>query len=268
MKADVRSNRVLGRREVLRIGALGAAGLAGLGSLQTVLGDCAATPTETEGPFWVDEKLDRSDIRPDPATGQLQPGLPLRLSINLSEIGGGACAPVSGAYVDIWHCNALGAYSDVSGQGNPNNLGQRWLRGYQVSDAHGNVRFLTIYPGWYMGRTVHIHFRIRKFSGAATTFNFTSQMYFDDAISNAVFSSTAPYSTHTNRSPASNVQDNLYRSGLLLRLARKNDHALASFDAVINADLGMSHPQATPTDEDSLEHRFDFGGGSPRFALA
>jgi protocatechuate 3,4-dioxygenase beta subunit len=235
--------------------------------MQAVLGDRVATPGETEGPFWVDEKLNRSDIRPDPTNGQLQAGLPLRLSINVSEIQGGACAPVSGAYVDIWHCNALGAYSDVSGAGNPNNLGQRWLRGYQVTDPHGNVRFLTIYPGWYMGRTVHIHFRIRKFSGATATFNFASQMYFDDGISNAIFSATAPYSSHTNRSPASNLQDNLYNSGLLLRMARKSEYALASFDAVINADLGMRDRNVTPTDEDSLEHQFDFGGGSPRIAL-
>jgi protocatechuate 3,4-dioxygenase beta subunit len=258
---------ILGRREVLRAGAAGAVGIAGLGSVARALEKCLATPSETEGPFWVNEMLNRSDIRSDPGSGQLQPGEPLRLSLNVSEIQGGACAPVAGAYVDIWHCNAAGAYSDVTGAGNPNTVGQRWLRGYQVTDPHGNVRFLTVYPGWYMGRTVHIHFRIRKFSGAVATFNFTSQMYFDDAVSNALFAATSPYSSHTNRSPASNGQDNLYNSALLLRMSRNGDHVVASFDAVINAELGMNARNATPTDEDSLEHRHDFGGGSPPFAV-
>src|SRR5262245_50424404 len=132
MKQESRA-QPLHRREVLRLGAVGAAGLIGFGARQGMGADCAATPSETEGPFWVDEMLNRSDIRPDPTTGSLQEGIPLRLAINVSEIQGGACAPVGGAYVDIWHCNALGSYSDVSGAGNPNNVGQRWLRGYQVT---------------------------------------------------------------------------------------------------------------------------------------
>ena len=74
-----------------------------------------------------------------------------------------------------------------------------------AASLDSNIRFLTIYPGWYMGHTVHIHFRIRKFSEATTTFNFASQMFFDDAISNAIFSSTGPYSSHTNRNPAFNA---------------------------------------------------------------
>lgn len=268
MKNDALRRSIFGRREMLRMGAAGAVGLAGLSSMEKALGECVATASETQGPFWVDEMLNRSDIRPDPTTGQIQAGLPLRLSINVSEIQGAACAPVAGAYVDIWHCNAVGAYSDVTGAGNPNTVGQRWLRGYQVTDAHGNVRFVTIYPGWYVSRTVHIHFRIRKFSGATATFNFTSQMYFDDAVSNAIYAAISPYTSHTNRSPASNAQDNLYNSALLLRMSRSRNYVLASFDAVINADLGMKGKFTTPTDEHSMEHIGDFGGGSPPFAIA
>lgn len=258
---DKLRNYMLARRDVLKMGAVGAVGLTGLGSVRTAFGQCATNPSQTQGPFWVDEMLNRSDIRSDPTTGILQQGVPLRLAINVSEIQSGVCSPVSGAYVDIWHCNALGAYSDVNGSGNPNTLGQKWLRGYQVTDAHGNVRFLTIYPGWYMGRTVHIHFRIRKYQGATVTFNFTSQMYFDDAISDSLFASNAPYSSHTNRSPASNQQDNLYNSALILRHEWNGDHAIASFRAVINAVPGAG--DGTPTDEDSMEHMDDFGGGTP-----
>lgn len=264
-------NPILARRDVLRMGAAGAAGavgLYGLRSLEKAQGQCVTTGSQTEGPYWVDERLNRSDIRPDPTTGNVEVGVPLRLAMSVSELQGGSCAPVPGAYVDIWHCNASGAYSDVSaGAGNPNTVGQRWLRGYQVTDAHGNVRFLTVYPGWYRGRTVHIHFRVRKFAGATTTFNFVSQMYFDDAISNALYASTAPYSSRLNRDPASNSRDNIYNSALLLRMSRNGDHVLASLNVVINAEVGVNHRSATPTDEDSLEHLHDFGGGSPRFAL-
>jgi len=268
MKTSAGWNPTLGRRDILRWDALEAAGLAGLGSLGKALSQCDTTQNQTEGPFWVDEMLDRPDIRSDPTSGLLRPGMPLRLSINVSESQGGACAPLAGALVDIWHCDAAGAYSDVSGAGNPNTVGERWLRGYQATDAHGNVRFLTIYPGWYMGRTVHIHFRIRKLSGATVTHNFTSQLYFDDAISNSIFASTAPYSEHANRSPASNSQDNIYDPRLHVRMSRNGDRVLASFNAVINAEVGMDDRNATPTDEDSLEHMQDFGGGSPRIVLA
>jgi protocatechuate 3,4-dioxygenase beta subunit len=213
-----------------------------------------------------------------PATGVLQAGLPLRLALNVSEITGTSCLPVAGCFVDIWQCNALGLYSDVTANGT---LGQKWLRGHQVSDEHGNVRFLTIYPGWYNGRTVHIHFRVRKFNGSAVTFNFTSQLYFSDAISNAVFARAAPYSSRPNRNPASNTQDNIYNPVMLTRLADNTDHLLASFNIVINANPGLlgsadaktADPKmkqmlalVTPTDEDSLEHANDFGGGSPFLA--
>src|SRR5437867_12181577 len=69
------------------------------------------TPTVTEGPYWVDEKLFRSDIRTDPATGTARPGVPLNLSITVQNSSGG-CSPLAGALVDIWHCDAIGLYSD------------------------------------------------------------------------------------------------------------------------------------------------------------
>lgn len=271
MKRDPR-NRVLARREVLLMGAAGAAGavgLFGMSSLTRALGECNPTAPQTEGPFWVDEMLNRSDIRSDPATGDLQEGVPLRLSINVSEIQGGSCAPVAGAYVDIWQCNALGVYSNVTGfGGDPDTVGQRWLRGYQTTDAHGNARFLTIYPGWYIGRTGHIHLRVRKFSGETTTLNFVSQMYFDDAISDALYASASPYSSRAGRFPASNAEDFFYDPALLSRVSHNGDHALASFDVVTGEEVAMNDRRLTPTDEHSLEHMHDFGGGSPPSAIA
>jgi protocatechuate 3,4-dioxygenase beta subunit len=257
------------RRDAIRVGAAGAAAIAGLSAVRRARGDCPTTVSETEGPYWVDEMLNRADVRSDPSTGVLQAGLPLRLALNISETTAGVCSPLVGAYVDIWHCNATGAYSDEpAGMGNPNTQGQKWLRGYQVTDAHGNVRFLTVYPGWYMGRTVHIHYRIRRFSGTTTTFNFTSQLYFDDAISNSIFARMAPYTSHPNRNPASNSQDGLYNSAMLLRLADNGTHAVASFNAIVDSTPGVVHtPGALSMDEESIDHMNDFGGGTPPLHL-
>jgi protocatechuate 3,4-dioxygenase beta subunit len=207
--------------------------------------------------------LARSDIRSDPASGVVEQGLPFRFAINVSEIQGGSCSPVAGAYVDVWHCNAMGVYSDVSAQGS---LGKKFLRGYQVTDAHGNVRFLSIYPGYYPGRTVHVHYRIRKFVGTTTTFNFVSQLYFNDAITTAIFQREAPYNTRPTRT-TTNSNDGIFNPLLMMRLADNNSHAIASFNAVINANPGIAAANVTPTDEDSIEHALDFGGGTPPLHL-
>src|SRR5258705_14025132 len=74
---------------------------------------CVVRPEQTEGPYFVDEKLNRSDIRVDPSDKSVKAGVPLRLEFHVSHIGGGACVPLSGAIVDLWHCDAQGVYSDV-----------------------------------------------------------------------------------------------------------------------------------------------------------
>jgi protocatechuate 3,4-dioxygenase beta subunit len=85
----------------------------------------------------------------------------------------------------------LGLYSDEAAQ---DTTGQKYLRGYQVTDSNGKVHFLTIYPGWYHGRTPHIHCRVRVYSGSVTTYNYTTQFFFDQTITNSVYA-TAPYNT-------------------------------------------------------------------------
>ncbi len=181
--------------------------------------NCVTRPALTEGPFFVDELLNRSDIRPDPSNGSVKQGVPLKLKFNVGKVSGSSCAALAGAFVDLWHNDAAGGYSDVSGQGNPNNLGQKFLRGYQVTDSNGAVEFSTIYPGWYSGRTVHMHYKVRLFAGAARTYDFTSQVFFDDTLTDQVFTQ-APYSARPNRNTR-NSNDNIYQSGgtaLLLNL--------------------------------------------------
>ena len=160
---------------------------------------CVVRPALTDGPFFVDGKLDRSDIRSDPATGAVSAGAPLMLTFNVSRLSGSACTGLADAVVDLWQCDALGVYSDVSGPG----AGRKFLRGFQRTDAQGRARFTTVYPGWYQGRTVHLHFKIR--SGGR---EFSSQLFFEDAFTDGVFAE-APYSQRPNRTTR-NANDGIY----------------------------------------------------------
>ncbi len=166
---------------------------------------CIVRPALTEGPYFVDEKLNRSDIRPDPAKGTVSEGVPLKLTFNVARISGSSCTAFPNAYVDIWHCDALGVYSDVQGS-----TGTKFLRGYQMTDANGKAEFLTVYPGWYPGRAVHIHFKVRTDINTRG-FDFTSQLFFDDAVSDQVFT-LAPYSQKRARDTR-NTNDGIYRDG-------------------------------------------------------
>src|SRR5712692_7569753 len=151
----------INRRHALAIlGGAGAALLLPTTEAATTVTCAPATPQVTEGPYWVDEKLFRSDIRTDPATGVARPGVPLDLTINITNQSGSGCTPLAGSLVDIWQCDATGLYSDEpaynpgGGVGTVVTSGQKFLRGYQIADDNGEVRFTTVYPGWYGGRTI------------------------------------------------------------------------------------------------------------------
>ena len=192
-------------------------------ALATGLPSCIVRPALTEGPFFVDEKLDRSDIRSDPATGVVRPGAILNLNFVVSRVSGTACTALSGAMVDVWHCDALGAYSDVDGA-----RGQKFLRGFQKTDASGSARFLTIYPGWYQGRAVHIHFKIRPTASS----EFTSQLFFDDAMSTQVFAQ-APYAQKGTQGMTRNTSDGIFNQSagkLSLSVTKSGDVYSATFD--------------------------------------
>ena len=109
-------------------------------------------------------------------------GAVLTLDWVVSQVDGNACIPLEGVLVDVWHCDALGNYSDVGSE-----EGHDYLRGYQHTDANGKATITTVYPGWYQGRAVHIHFKIRTDAAAASGFEFTSQLFFDDALSAQVY---------------------------------------------------------------------------------
>lgn len=233
---DERMGRVLSRREVMTLlGVSGAAWLLGesFTSRRASAGQpppsCVIRPEQTEGPYFVDEQLNRSDIRSDPSTGQVKPGTPLTLRFEVMHVSAGICRPLSGALIDIWHCDALGAYSDVQDPGF-NTLGQKFLRGSQLTDSEGGALFLTIYPGWYPIRTVHIHFKIRTEPVAKKSFEFTSQVYFPDELTDQVHAGR-PYSSMGLRR-VRNRQDFIFRDGgdrLMLAPTPKADGYATTF---------------------------------------
>jgi protocatechuate 3,4-dioxygenase beta subunit len=235
---DRQVGRILTRREALTLlGAAGAAVVAGGPTfLDAQAAPCVVVPEQAQGPYFVDARLNRTDIRTDPGDGAARQGVPLRLSLNVSDIGAsGACAPLAGALVDIWQCDAIGIYSDFQdSRGGFDARGKKFLRGYQTTDRNGRVDFTTIYPGWYPGRAVHIHFKIRTNPAGARGADFTSQLYFDEAVTDRVHAQ-APYATKGRR-PMMNEADSLFRKGgsqLMLRLVEVSGGYAGAFDVAM-----------------------------------
>ena len=234
-------------KRMTRREALGAAGTAGVGLLAapaalTALGELltaapagaaavAVTPSMTEGPYWIDEMLRRFDVRANTASaaasaGVAQVGVPLALTIKVLDATSGN--PINGAHVDIWHANAYGLYSDEAGQQTGggttggNTSGQNFLRGYQVTGVDagaagapvdGQVQFKTIWPGWYSGRAIHIHVRVRTYDGNDVATDYTTQIFFSASDNDAVLSAAAPYNTRSPKSdPTTDESDNVLTS--------------------------------------------------------
>jgi protocatechuate 3,4-dioxygenase beta subunit len=201
------------------------------------------TPQQTEGPYFVDGMPDRSDIRPDPSDGSVQQGIPLHLVIHVFDADNGSCIPLKGARIDILHANSQGIYSAINDLGT---TGKKFLRGYQTTDKNGTVRFTTIYPGWYQGRTIHIHDKVRTFNGLKKTMEWTSQLYFNNSINQQVHTEP-PYSNH-GPPQTMNEEDGIYtgpstdglmqrNSGeeLILHLIKQGHSYLGTFDIVLNS---------------------------------
>jgi protocatechuate 3,4-dioxygenase beta subunit len=152
------------------------------------LGTCLLAPEQTEGPFYIDVGLERRDV-----TEGLG-GHPLRLGIRVVD---GECNALPGAVVDVWHCDVDGdysAFSDGAGSSDDAGEGTTFLRGSQVADADGIVEFATIYPGWYRGRTVHVHTKVRLNDAEVLT----TQLYFPDDVTDEIFTED-PYATRGAR---------------------------------------------------------------------
>jgi protocatechuate 3,4-dioxygenase beta subunit len=164
-------------------------------------------PEQTEGPYYVDDAALRRDVT------EGRPGVPLTLRLTVVNVS--SCKPIKGAAVEIWHCDAGGVYSATSVQDTED---ERFLRGAQRTDAKGLAIFRTIYPGWYQGRTVHIHTMVHIGGNVVHT----GQLYFSDAVTDAVYR-RRPYDARPDRTTR-NAADSIYRNGgrrSTLRLVRK-----------------------------------------------
>jgi protocatechuate 3,4-dioxygenase beta subunit len=209
----------LGRRALLKLGGLGLTAFATSawtsrssvarlpsGSPSRAV-SCVLTPEQTEGPYYIPREQVRKNIVAH------RPGTPLRLQ--LTVVDAATCRPLKGAAVDIWHCDAKGIYSgfeSASVGGAPGTTGptdkDTFLRGIQRTDARGYCEFQTIYPGWYRGRTTHIHVKVHL----GGTVVHTGQLYFPDSLTDRVYQ-TGPYKARVAARATRNSDDAIYRNG-------------------------------------------------------
>lgn len=227
------SGTVLTRKQVLRL--LGASALTLSGTLPALAraGGCIVRPEQTEGPYFTEAPLQRSDIREDPSDGSVRPGVRLDLGFRVSSGSAERCSPAAGVRVDVWQCDHLGVYSDVR-DWRFDTLGQQFLRGHQFTDDEGVARFVTVVPGWYPGRATHIHFKLRADNGSGAA-EFTSQLYFDEELLDRVHAQ-APYNGREGRR-ARNANDRIYNrqggSELMLDLTESGDGYAGTFDVTL-----------------------------------
>ncbi|MFF1615123.1 protocatechuate dioxygenase [Amycolatopsis sp. NPDC058278] len=221
---------------------------ADLTALFTGARTCTLTASTTQGPYYFDADKIRSDIRED------KPGTKLRLALQVQDSE--TCRPIPHAVVEIWHCDAGGLYSGAEAAssgggtrptgtpptgtpptGTPPGGGdadlvptddKRYLRGAQVTNQRGIVEFTTIWPGWYRGRTVHVHVMVH----VGTEKTLTTQLMFDEAL-NAQVLATQPYAQRTGRDTF-NDDDSIYEPSMLLKVTRARDGYVGCI--VLNAD--------------------------------
>jgi protocatechuate 3,4-dioxygenase beta subunit len=199
-------DRVSRRGALARLGGFAAAALgaglwkteedaegAGPSAVATGAVSCVLTPEQTEGPYYLPNEKVRRNIT------EGRPGTPLTLRAKV--VNASNCKPIKGAAVDIWHADALGVYSGVQGSSGT------FMRGIQKTDAKGFAVFRTVYPGWYMGRTVHIHVKVHIGGNVVHT----GQLYFPDTMTDAVYAK-APYSSRPGRD-VRNADDAIFRNG-------------------------------------------------------
>ena len=168
---------------------------AGPGGVASGAVKCVLTPEQTEGPYYIAGEKYRRDVT------EGRSGVPLLLRLRVVDAS--TCKPIAGAAVDIWHADALGVYSGF-GAGRRS---RTFMRGIQKTDANGLARFRTVYPGWYQGRTVHIHVKVH----VAGNVVHTGQLYFPDSVTDRVFR-RRPYSRRPHRTTR-NASDFVFANG-------------------------------------------------------
>lgn len=178
---------------------------------------CVASPSETIGPYPSLTRITRTDVR------ESRSGTPVTLTITVRSTTGG-CAPIAGATVEIWQCDADGRYSEYTQQGYDGRQ-DTFLRGNQVTDTNGTVTFTTIYPGWYAGRATHIHVEVRQ-NGTAIK---VTQIAFPEDVTAAVYAQGVYAAKGQN--PTTNARDNVFSDGVSNQLASLSGSPISGFTA-------------------------------------
>ena len=181
----------------------------GPAAVRSGLVTCVLTPEMTQGPYYLDGDKVRRDIR------EGRPGTRLDLATTVVDVS--TCKPIKGAAVDIWHCDAGGTYSGFAQEGTD---GDTFMRGIQRTTKSGLARFTTVYPGWYSGRTVHIHVQVSLGANVVHT----GQLFFPETLTDAVYR-RAPYNRRPSRDTR-NATDSIFRNGgskSMLELAKSGN---------------------------------------------
>lgn len=216
---------------------------------------CVLIPSETAGPFPLDltenTTFFRSDIR-DSKTG-----IPFNLKIKV--IGKSNCLPLQNVRVNIWHCDKDGLYSGYSQTNNPGQAGLTYLRGYQYSDANGEVNFISIFPGWYTGRICHIHFQVY----VSSQYSAVSQMTFDVATKNSIYSSNSSLYTK-GADPMSLSSDNIFSDGYEYQLATLTPNtSTGGYDGYLEVTVEGSGTTGFGLQEKINSQQFSLGQNFP-----
>ncbi|HKP60583.1 MAG TPA: hypothetical protein VJV78_27840 [Polyangiales bacterium] len=190
---------------------------------------CTVYPSQTIGPCYAQMPALRQDI--SDGLG----GLPMRMSFLL--VKGSACTPVPNAQIDIWHSGSGGIYSAYATNTtcNPGTMDVKkdmFCRGVQMTDAMGRADFSTVFPGWYKGRTIHIHFTIRVDGRESKT----SQLYFEDAMVDEILAQ-GDYKARGKRD-TNNANDTQFKTGgatpaqILFQTAKRADGVLHAWKVI------------------------------------
>jgi protocatechuate 3,4-dioxygenase beta subunit len=201
------------------------------GTDTTDSGSCTVAPTETEGPF--PTKAPASYVRSNIVDGKT--GHPTTVKITIKNANNN-CAVLSGALVDIWHCDAEGNYSEYGGTGMQatNYQAVHFLRGRQITDANGLVTFTSIFPGWYSGRATHIHVHIYSASGTSLK---VTQIAFPEGTGSAV-AAVNGYAKGMN-GYTTNASDNVFSDGVTQELAAVTGSTSAGFEVAITLNVAV-----------------------------
>ena len=143
---------------------------------------CGSSPVETAGPFPIKTP---ADLVRENIVGSKK-GVALLIEFTIQNTNNN-CAVLQGVFVDIWQCDAKGNYSEYSEQLDGNFTSEHFLRGRQTTDSNGNASFISIYPGWYPGRTPHLHVEVKTNSGSSLLI---TQVSFPENVSNMVYATT------------------------------------------------------------------------------